>query len=127
MTKTKKKAAPKRSKKAVTKTLQPASSPEQAAMAEMGERAVALLEANAVRKEAEREETEHKDFFKRAAGGEAFEFNSPKDGVAVTVTNESREDWNGDALRAHFGDQVGEFRKQSTFQKVTVRALEGAS
>lgn len=118
-----KKAAVKK-KAARTRTLQTSrSSPESSRMAEMGERAVALLEVNAVRKEAEKEETEHKDFFKAMAGDQPFSFESQADGVAVTVTIESREDWDGDKLRAHFGEQVSEFRRQSTFQKVTVREL----
>ena len=113
--KTAKKAAPKRAKKetATAKVVALRSA------GELETKIVSLFEVNALRKDAERNEGDLKDWFKEQAKGQPTDFRH--ESIIVSVTEESREGWDDKKLRAALGDRVVEFRRPITYTKVTVR------
>lgn len=60
-----------------------------------------------------------KEFFRTQSGGEdvAFKYRDTE----VVVTNKSRESWDSDALSLKLGEDIGEFKKTSSYQEVTCR------
>lgn len=119
--KTAKKAAPKRAKKETATA-------KVAALRSAGEletKIVSLFEVNALRKDAERNETDLKEWFKEQAKGQPTDFRH--ENIVVSVAEESREGWDDEKLRSALGERVVEFRKPITYTKVTVRKVEEAA